>query len=443
MLGAQARSAPETWARTLDVRARARADGAAGVPTGEAGPSAAETEIAAALARERARLDDARAGLRAEAERTLRRLKPAAPDLAGPLAAARLALGQIEGRAGPDCAAAREEATRAKTDFEGFRRANNIRRVAVYPDSTLLQAGLLLCAALFESLFSATLFAQEAEQGLLGGAAVAIGLSAANVTLGFLAGFLGLRYMQPARITPRLLGASVFIALIALAALLNIFAARWRESLAAASAAPARIDPFAPRLDLFGFTEPQAVVLLMLGAGVWVFAALKGYSGFDDPYPDYGKMHRAQRRAEEALSEVRTEFREALDEVIEAARAEIEARLAALEDAAAAMRRAYDEAGAELGLLEARQRRAEEEAARLIHLYRQENLAARAGPAPAYFAEPPPTAAPPQDALAACGADLSAAESRLAEARAGAANALAALGGEVEALAARLESRAA
>jgi hypothetical protein len=188
----------EGWAKHLDVRARARADAQAGLPPLDAQTlSQAEVEVLSAQARERARLDGEREALRLEAERTMRRLKPEAPDFAGPLAAARLALAQIETRAAPDCAAALAREARAREDLEAFRRAHQLRRDAVYPQSTLFQAGLLFCAALFEALFSATLFAQEAEQGLLGGAAVAIGLSAANVTLGFLAGFLGLRYIQP------------------------------------------------------------------------------------------------------------------------------------------------------------------------------------------------------------------------------------------------------
>ena len=55
----------------------------------------------------------------------------------------------------------------------------------------------------------------------------------------------------------------------------------------------------------------------MLGAGVWVFAALKGYSGFDDPYPDFGKMDRAARDASEALSDFRADARLELEAPIE------------------------------------------------------------------------------------------------------------------------------
>ncbi|MGE0044235.1 MAG: hypothetical protein AB7J28_14675 [Hyphomonadaceae bacterium] len=440
MAGAPARHA-ENWARRFDVRARGRADGAADAPAPEeAGPSAYEREIADAMARERASLEGERSAVRDEAERAFRRLSPAAPDIEGPLAEARLTLAQIEGRAAPECAAAREEAERARADFEGFRRAAGLRRGAVYPESTLFQAGLLLCAAVFEALFSATLFAQEAEQGLLGGAVVAIGLSAANVTLGFLAGFLGLRYLQPARALSRVLGAIAFGAMLLLAAGLNLFAARWRESLSALSE-PQRIDPFAPRLDLFGFAEPQAVVLLMLGAGVWVFAALKGYSGFDDPYPDYGKMHRAHRDAERALAGLREEVREALEGAVDDAREEIGTRISAMRERVGEMRTTYDEAAADIGIIDAKARRLADEAASLIHLYRQENAAARAAPAPAYFADPPATHAQTEDALVTLGRMLDEAQSALAAAQTRASAALDDLARQMEAISARLYGR--
>ena len=58
---------------------------------------------------------------------------------------------------------------------------------------------------------------------------------------------------------------------------------------------------------------------VMLGASVWVFSTLKGYSGFEDPYPDYGKMARAARDASEALSSFRNQARFDLEEPIDTA----------------------------------------------------------------------------------------------------------------------------
>jgi len=183
--------------KRLGVRKRARDDAARNLPRHDADDlSEAERAVIEAVAAERARVDQSRHEAKAEAERRLRTLAPTPQDFQGPALDARLALKQTAGRVAHDWANAAEREAQARADLDEFKRANNLRRAAVYPRSTLLQAGLLFCAAVFEALFSAALFAEDDARGLLGGAITAIGLSGANVTLGYLAGFLGLRYLQ-------------------------------------------------------------------------------------------------------------------------------------------------------------------------------------------------------------------------------------------------------
>lgn len=446
-MGLRAKDQYETDAlvRRFDVRARARADAAAGRPPADARDlTEAEREIAAAVAPERSRIAQARATAQAQAERSLRAAAPAPADIAGPIAEARLALRQTEGRVAHDHAAAARRAREAAADLEGFKRANGLRRAAHYPDSRLLQAGLLLAAAVFESLFSAALFAETDARGLLGGAVTAIGLSGANVTLGFLAGFLGLRYMQHLQPLPKIAGGAAFALLAGLAAFLNFFAALWRQQLSTGAPAAdlgdsnvwARIAGFFG--DIFTLQEPQAIVLLMLGGGVWVFATLKGYSGFDDPYPDYGKMARAAHGAADELSAMRAEARDELEAPIEAAKAQLSARLEAMRAAMTAMEAAYDEAAAAIGKLDADAARIEAAAQGAIALYRSENAAVRTAPAPRYFAEPP-LLAPPEDALRGCGALIAEARAALTAAQTQSAAGLEALLSELEAAQARLD----
>src|SRR5262249_2847337 len=144
--------------------------------------------------------------------------------------------------------------------------------------------------------------------------------------------------------------------------------------------------------SLLQLSTPQAIILLMLGAGVWVFATLKGYSGFDDPYPDFGKMDRAARSAADALSEFREDAREALEQPVNDARAALGARVEKMRGEFDAMSKAFDVAALKMQDLDARARALDEAAAAAIHIYRQENTAARATPAPAYFSAPPPAA---------------------------------------------------
>lgn len=162
----------------------------------------------------------------------------------------------------------------------------------------------------------------------------------------------------------------------------------------------------------------------MLGAGVWVFAALKGYSGFDDPYPDYGKMDRAAREVSDSLSDFRAEARLELEKPITAAREALSARMEKMRAEYEAMKRAFDAAADKIEALDAQARALDQAAADAIHLYRQENTAARTTPAPGYFSAPPPAAGPTLDALGGAAAMIDEAHARLIEAQAQSAQAL-------------------
>ncbi|MEZ5959143.1 MAG: hypothetical protein R3C30_01780 [Hyphomonadaceae bacterium] len=413
--------------KKLGLRKRARDDAARNLPRQDAEDlSETEKAVVEAVGAERARVDQARNDAKADAERRLRTLAPAPQDFAGPALDARLALRQTSGRLAQDWSDAAARATEARQELDAFKRTHGLRRSAVYPKSTLLQSGLLFCAAVFEALFSAALFAEDDERGLLGGAIKAIGLSGANVTLGFIAGFLGLRYLQHRALPIRALGALAFAFVGALALMLNLFAADWRDQLAALSGRQLDMgsDASFHLWSLLALDSPQAIILLMLGAGVWVFAALKGYSGFDDPYPDFGKMDRAANAASETLSDFRTDARLELETPINAAKAALSARIEKMRAEFEAMNKAFDAAALKMEVLDAKARALDDAAASAVHLYRQENAAARTSPAPSYFSAPPPAAGPALDALAGAAAMIDDARSRLAEAQAQSARAL-------------------
>ena len=413
--------------KKLGLRKRAREDAARNLPRHDADDlSAAEKAAIDAVAAERARIDQARTNAKADAERRLRTLAPTPQDFAGPALDARLALRQTSGRLAHDWDEASKRAAEAREELEAFKRKHELRRGAIYPKSTLLQSGLLFSAAVFEALFSAALFAEDDERGLLGGAITAIGLSGANVTLGFLAGFLGLRYLQHRQLPMKTMGAAAFAFIGALALMLNLFAADWRDQMAALSGRQLDMgsDASFHLWSLLALDSPQAIILLMLGAGVWVFAALKGYSGFDDPYPDFGKMDRTAKAATEALSDFRADARLELEAPINAAKAALSARMEKMRAEFEAMNKAFDAAAVKMEALDAKARALDEAAAGAVHLYRQENAAARTSPAPAYFNSPPPAAGPAQDPQAHAAAMIDDARARLAEAQAQSARSL-------------------
>jgi len=421
--------------KRLNIKKRAREDAARNLPRqDDINLSATETAIVELVGGERARIDQQRLDARADAERRLRTLAPQPQDFSGPALDARLTLKQVAGRIAHDWSEAASHAAQGRADLDAFKRAHELRRAAVYPRSSLLQTGLLFCAAVFEALFSAALFAEDDARGLLGGAITAIGLSGANVTLGYLAGFLGLRYLQHKRLPMKALGASVFAVMTLLALMLNLFAADWRDQLAALAGRQLDMgsDASFHLWSLLQLDSPQSIILLMLGAGVWVFAALKGYSGFDDPYPDYGKMDRAARDAADTLSDFRAEARLELEKPIDAARTALLARMEKMRAEHEAMNKAFDAAASKMEALDAQARALDQAAADAIHLYRQENAAARTAPAPGYFGSPPPAAGPPLDALSSAAAMIDDARARLSEAQVQSAQALEGLLAELE-----------
>ena len=422
--------------KKLGLRRRAREDAARNLPRYDAEDlSDAEKAAIDAVAADRARVDQARNDAKIDVERRLRTLAPAPQDFAGPAIDARLALRQASGRLEQDWSDAAQRAAQAREELDAFKRANALRRAAIYPKSTLLQSGLLFSAAVFEALFSAALFAEDDERGLLGGAITAIGLSGANVILGFLAGFLGLRYLQHRNAPIKAMGAAAFGFIALLALMLNLFAADWRDQLAALSGRQLDMgsDASFHLWSLLALDSPQAIILLMLGAGVWVFAALKGYSGFDDPYPDFGKMDRATNTALEVLSDFRAEARLELEAPIDVAKAALSARIEKMRAEFQAMSKAFDAAAAKMETLDAKARALDDAAAGAIHLYRQENAAARTSPAPAYFSSPPPAAGPALDALGGAAAMIDDARARLADAQTQSAHALEELLAELDA----------
>lgn len=428
--------------KRLGLKKRAREDAARNLPRQDATElSSTEQAVLEVVGAERARLDEARTHAKADAERRLRTLAPPPQDFSGPALDARLALKQTAGRLEHEWTVAAERAAQARADLDAFRRANDLRRQAVYPQSTLLQSGLLFCAAVFEALFSAALFAEDDARGLLGGAVTAVGLSGANVTLGFLAGFLGLRYLQHVKTPLKAAGATGFALLTLLALTLNLFAADWRDQLAERAGRQVDLgsDASFHLWSLLQLNSPQAIILLMLGAGVWVFAALKGYSGFDDPYPDYGKMDRAAQDAANVLSDFRAKARLELEAPVNAARTDLAARLEKMRTEFDVMNKAFDTAALRMETLDAQARALDQAAADAVHLYRQENSAARTTPAPAYFGTPPPAAGPALDALGGAAALIDDARARMADAQAQSAAALESLLAELEETTRRLD----
>lgn len=394
-----------------------------------------ERDIYAAILAEHEQLEHESAQIVELLERDLRRLSPSTTHGEAQFADAQAQLRRVEGRLGPAFAALRDRQRGAARELEAFRTTHSLHRQPVYPESTLLQAALLVLAASFEAAFSATLFASASDAGLLRGAATALGLSGANVSLGFIAGFLGLRYVQHRNWTLRARGAATALCAAGAAIALNAFAALWRERLNGTATPLESLDT----ANLLGLTQPEAVILLMLGMAVWVFCALKGYSGFDDPYPDFGKRDRSARRTQSELMEAREALREAMEAPIGDRQATYNAAADLQVAALAAMRTVYDRAADALAEIATHHRRFNELGAGLIERYRAENLEARTSAAPPFFVDAPKFSFRPNDPLLRAAELMNTAKHETDGAQRRLALAIGTLGDALEAASARLE----
>jgi hypothetical protein len=464
----------ESLDRRLDVRRRARR-----AAKGDPAPlGAVQADIALFEREERARLARDRRVAADAAELEMRRIALPRLEVSTVESDVRAALARIEGRVGPALRAAQRKAARARADLEAFRRRSDLRRPAAYPPSPLLAIAMLAAAAIVESAFSSAIFAEGSDAGLLGGATLALGLSGANVALGFLAGYLGLRYAGARAPGRKALGVVCFALALIVATGLNLFAASTRQNVRDQAAAEARLvaepkiaqsfeacrakaeradDPVArrrltaacthmaderraaaapaPGASFLDLSAPEAVILLMLGGAAWVFAALKGYSGVDDPYPDYGKLARIADRLDEDWEERRAEARAALEATTLGAQDALAAGLDALAAAAAARRAAFDAAAVRIATLDARLRLLFEASRQLRDWAR-----AAAGQDTVDAAHEPSAPPPLDDALAGLGALIAADEEALAAARRAAAQTIAAATAALEAASLRVDT---
>ncbi|MFZ4071050.1 MAG: hypothetical protein ACOYJ6_13210 [Caulobacterales bacterium] len=151
-------------------------------------------------------------------------------------------------------------------------------------------------------------------------------------------------------------------------------------------------------------TTPQALILPMRAAAVFVFAALKGYFDGHDPDPDYGKFDRADVRAIATAAALRADARDDLEAAVMKTKKALTERIASLGAALEARRKMFDAGAAD-------------EAGAAFALNRRENAAARAGPAPAYFADQLAQQTHLPDVLGPAGALLADSETRFSAAR--------------------------
>ena len=277
---------------------------------------------------------------------------------------------------------------RTLAEHDAFRARHGLARGARLPDSTFLAWVWLAGIVIVETGINALFFAEGSDRGLVGGGAQALVISVVNVGLAWFVARWPLRWAHHRRAAWSVLG-TLAVGLYVVV----LFGAAWfvtlyREAftvapdaaLEAALAAARDGRPWPVRLDSWGFW--------LASVGFALLALFKVHR-MDDPYPGFGASERRLRRSEQDVQEERDRWVRELEHRRAECVAELDALADELDDAADRL--------VTIGNVHDKLRngwtpyveslRSTHRA--LVGQFRQENLAARTAPAPAWFDEAP------------------------------------------------------
>lgn len=229
--------------------------------------------------------------------------------------------------------AATEARMRAEVDLRHFRAVNGITEQAKYPESHLWHFAVIAGLALAETVVNA--FFYENAQGLIGGFAVALGVSVVNMggalALGALFRYKNLR--DPVRKAAGWACLPVFLVLtIYCNALFAAFRAEYQ--LLADPTDPAQVRAAfrnavdrAAQIFVFGMDFGDLMSFILFGIGL-ILSMIAFYKGmtFDDRYPGHGDKDRVVKRARAAELESQQKVREQLKSFLNSRRREVQAQ---------------------------------------------------------------------------------------------------------------------
>lgn len=229
-----------------------------------------------------------------------------------------------------------------------FRHKNRIHHEADYPASLIKLIAILFAMFLGESLINGSLFAEISTTGLMGGAVFAGMISAINIVLGLMAGYVGWRYSGHVAPLQKSIGVFVTMACHSAAMTWNLLVAHFRE---AAEIIVARDDisfDFSQMREAtfnhieatgwLGIDSLQSWALLLIGVIIHFISAREGWDEIADRYPDYKQADQRAVRTREnfefAMADLRDDIRDGVEDIEERAKSTVALAQQAERDAA-------------------------------------------------------------------------------------------------------------
>lgn len=188
-----------------------------------------------------------------------------------------------------------EEVRKREADLQHFREALDVNRSAHYPDAAgrMLRWGLIAVMFLVETAASATFLAKGSQTGFVGGYGEAVSFALLNIGMAVLIGSKVARRINLKAVSAQIQGWAAIIFGLALAAVLNLLLAHYRELAGIGLFGQAGTDAV-HRIsnNPFGLVEVQSWILFGMGLLFWLIAIVDAY-GLDDAIPGYGALDRA------------------------------------------------------------------------------------------------------------------------------------------------------
>ena len=202
------------------------------------------------------------------------------------------------------CTDLRDKLAKAQKELKLFKHDHGLEeRAARYPESKLLQVGIMVVLVVSESFFNATFLARGNELGLLGGWTEAILISLIN---GLLLGFSlywSVRWCICYKTITKCFGVLSLLVVVTAAVAFNIFVAHYRNALGGEFPEQAGVIAWTTiQENPWNLGDFKSVMLLMAGLLVFGLAAID-WASMDDIYPGYGRVTRKHIAAHGALAE--------------------------------------------------------------------------------------------------------------------------------------------
>jgi hypothetical protein len=274
-----------------------------------------------------------------------------------------------------------------------FRRDNNLNRIQPKNQGgRIFKLGLIFFLLAVETVINATFFAPATEQGLIGGAVMALAVSIVNLGVSFYIGWKAIPLKNCVDSRRRFIGFGFLMFWFLFILTVNLVAGHYREVLLL-SFGDSSVSPGTTALLAFGHA-PLAIAdltswyLVLIGCFAATLAVLDGYN-YDDPYPGYGDLWRRHNALTKEMSIEIEDQHDYLEDHFSELNREFQQRLSSL----GGRKQKFEVYCQQINNLKAEfkafQSQLSSVFSTVVNHYRGENEAGRKTAPPKYFKEPP------------------------------------------------------